>query len=42
MRKLIYGPLTNKGHNNEGANNGHVSKSLIIITLMFLLETTDN
>jgi uncharacterized protein YdhG (YjbR/CyaY superfamily) len=39
------GSLTDRSHNKEGANSGHVSnrsRSLIIIASMFLLETTNN
>jgi hypothetical protein len=43
--KLRNGPSTNRGHNKESANSGHVchrSKGLIIVMTMLLLKTTSN
>jgi len=43
--ELRNGPGTNRGHNKESANSGHVShrsKGLIIVATMLLLKTTSN
>jgi hypothetical protein len=43
--KLKDGPSLNRSHDKKSADDGHMSnrsKSLIIITIMLLLKTTDN
>jgi hypothetical protein len=43
--KLRNGPLPNRSHNKKSVNSDHMSnksKSLIIITTLFLLKTTSN
>jgi hypothetical protein len=43
--KLRHRPMSNRGHNEKGANSGHMghrSKCLIVVTNMHLLKSTSH